>query len=70
FVNQDNGYLIPANDVQTLARTMKLAIQNPSLAVMGANGYQLVSKNYSWSQTANSYYQTLLRINKPFKNRH
>lgn len=70
FVNQDNGYLIPANDVQTLARTMKLAIRNPSLAVMGANGYQLVSKNYSWSQTANSYYQTLLRINKPFKNRH
>ncbi len=70
FVNRDNGYLVPPGDTPALARTMKLAIQNPSLAVMGANGYQLVSKNYSWSQTANRYYQTLLRTNKPFKNRH
>ena len=59
FVNQDNGYLVPANDVQALARTMKLAIQNPSLAVMGANGFQLVSRRYSWSKTIIHYHQAL-----------
>lgn len=62
FVNNDNGYLVPANDVQALARTMKLAIQNPSLAVMGANGYQLVSRHYSWSKTITQYYQALLKV--------
>ena len=59
FVNPDNGYLVPANDVQTLARTMKLAILNPSLAVMGANGYQLVSRHYSWAKTIAQYYLAL-----------
>lgn len=62
FVNRDNGYLIPAGDVQTLARTMKLAIQNPSLAVMGANGYQLICRHYSWSKTVAKYFQTLAKI--------
>ncbi|MCG2692372.1 glycosyltransferase family 4 protein [Microgenomates group bacterium] len=62
FVNQDNGYLIPANDVQTLARTMKLAIQNPSLSVMGQNGYQLVSQHYSWSKTISQYHQALSKV--------
>ncbi|MDZ7587162.1 MAG: glycosyltransferase family 4 protein [Patescibacteria group bacterium] len=62
FVNGDNGYLVPANDVQALARTMKLAIQNPSLAVMGANGYQLVSQHYSWSKTISQYSQALSKL--------
>jgi len=62
FVNQDNGYLVPAGDAQTLARTMKLAIQNPSLSVMGANGYQLVSQHYSWSKTIAQYHQSLSKV--------
>ncbi len=62
FVNGDNGYLVPAGDAQTLARTMKLAIQNPSLAVMGANGYQLVSQHYSWSKTISQYHQALSKL--------
>lgn len=62
FVNQDNGYLVPAGDAQALARTMKLAIQNPSLAVMGANGYQLVSQHYSWAKTIAQYSQVLSKV--------
>ncbi|MCX6816737.1 MAG: glycosyltransferase family 4 protein [Candidatus Beckwithbacteria bacterium] len=66
FVNQANGYLVPAGDAPALARTMKLALQNPSLAVMGENGYQLVSKNYSWSKTASRYYQAFKKV-RPYK---
>lgn len=62
FVNGDNGYLVPPGDVQALARTMKLAIQNPSLAVMGQNGYQLVSQRYSWSKTISQYAQVLKKV--------
>ncbi|MFH0942614.1 MAG: glycosyltransferase family 4 protein, partial [Candidatus Beckwithbacteria bacterium] len=62
FVNRDNGYLVPPGDTPALARTMKLAIQNPSLAVMGANGYQLVSRRYSWSKTIAQYHQALSRL--------
>jgi len=59
FVNENNGYLIPPNNVPALARAMKLAIQNPSLAIMGQSGYQLVTKNYSWQKTVTAYANSL-----------
>lgn len=62
FVNSDNGYLVPPRDVQSLARAMKLAIKNPSLPVMGKNGYQLVFQNYSWSKTVTEYFTALKKV--------
>ncbi|MFH1280579.1 MAG: glycosyltransferase family 4 protein, partial [Candidatus Beckwithbacteria bacterium] len=58
FVNQDNGYLISPDDQGALIRTMKLAYKNPSLSIMGQNGYQLVSSSFTWKKTVNNYYQT------------
>lgn len=62
FVNQTNGYLIPANDVPALVKAMKLALHNPKLATLGANGYQLVKRNYSWSKTISQYHQALSKV--------
>lgn len=64
FVNSDNGYLIPANNWQSLLKAMKLAIKNPNLSVMGQKGYQLVSHHYSWLKTIKKYYQALLSVSR------
>jgi len=57
FVNKNNGYLINANNIPQLVKAMKLAISNKNLNELGRNGYNLVSKNYSWDKTIKSYYQ-------------
>ena len=62
FLNQSNGYLVPPGDSTKLAQTMIKAIKNKKLALLGKNGYQLVSQNYSWSKTIFSYYQVLTSL--------
>lgn len=62
FVSKDTGHLIKPNDVNDLLRAMKLAYKNPSLGILGQNGYQLVAENYTWKKTVNNYYQALTSL--------
>jgi|GEM_PF-2708057 glycosyltransferase involved in cell wall biosynthesis len=59
FVTKDTGYLINPNNVNDLIVAMKLAYKNPSLSILGQNGYQLVSGHYTWAKTVDNYYHAL-----------
>jgi len=64
FVNQKNGYLIPAGDVAALAKAMIKAVKDKDLTQKGNAGFNLV-KNYTWDKTAKHYannLKCLLRI--------
>jgi glycosyltransferase involved in cell wall biosynthesis len=62
FLNSSNGYLVPANQVEALTQAMLKAIKNKDLAQLGQQGYQLVSKKYSWQKTVAQYYQALAEL--------
>lgn len=55
-VEGENGSLIPAKDVEKLAQTILLAVNNHSLLEMGNKGYQLVKENYTWEKMAEKTY--------------
>jgi glycosyltransferase involved in cell wall biosynthesis len=59
FVTKDTGYLVNPGDTKDLIVAMKLAYKNPSLPILGQNGYQLVSGHYTWAKTVDNYYQAL-----------
>jgi D-inositol-3-phosphate glycosyltransferase len=53
-----NGWLVPPNDVRSLARTMRIALTDGAeLSRRGANGVRHVRKLYSWSTVVDRYLQ-------------
>lgn len=55
-VEGENGYLIPAKDVEKLAQSILVAVNNAQLGEMGERGYQLVKEHYTWDKTAEKTY--------------
>lgn len=52
--NQRNGIIVPNNEPETLAESIKQLIVNPELCkVMGQQGLKFVHDNFSWAETAN-----------------
>ncbi len=62
--NKINGYIIPSQNSDILAKTILKAINNPNLKQMGVNGYNLVSKQYTWDNVANKTYAIYQKISQ------
>jgi glycosyltransferase involved in cell wall biosynthesis len=62
FVNDQNGYLVPAGDVSALAKAMIAAYQNKNLAKLGENGFAMVKDKFTWKKTVQSYAQALTSL--------
>lgn len=63
-VNEENGYLIPAKDINILADTLLKAINNKTLNKMGERGYKLVKENYSWDKMTEKTYRVYEKLIK------
>ncbi|AKM79454.1 MAG: Glycosyl transferase group 1 [Candidatus Beckwithbacteria bacterium GW2011_GWB1_47_15] len=62
LVNDTNGYLIDAGNVEALTEAMTKAVENQGLSQMGESGYQLVKSRYSWPKTVSRYYRALISL--------
>lgn len=62
FVDTSNGYLVPPNDIDTLAKAMIAARQNKNLGAMGEAGYKMVKSGYTWEKTVDHYDQVLTSL--------
>ena len=67
-IEGENGYIIPAKDVNKLADTLLKAIKNKELSKMGEKGYELVKNNYGWEKMGKMVYEVykeLVKKNRP-----